>query len=211
MAEYTLYGFGESGNSYKVALMLALTGSDWTLRPVDFFNGETRGEAFRDATNPMGEVPVLVHGDLVLSQSGVILDYLAGTTGRFGPRDEAERRDILRWMFFDNHKFTSYYATLRFLFGLQGSGETPVTEFFRARARAAFAIVDKHLSAHAFLVADRPTIADFSLAGYAFYDEPTGIARSDYPALAAWTERISALPGWRHPYDLMARAPARRG
>jgi glutathione S-transferase len=54
MAEYKLYAFGESGNSYKAALMLALTGTDWELVPVDYFNGETRGAAFRDTVNAMG-------------------------------------------------------------------------------------------------------------------------------------------------------------
>jgi glutathione S-transferase len=206
MAEYQLYGFAESGNSYKAALMLALTGRDWECVPVDYFNGETRGAAFRTATNEMGEVPVLVHGDTVLSQSGVILDYLAQRTGRFGAASEAQRREIWRWLLFDNHKFTSYYATLRFLVGVQKSGESPVTEFLRGRAKSAFAIVDQHLAGRDFLLADRPTIADLSLAGYVYYDEETGIERSDYPNLIGWRERLAALPGWKHPYELMPRA-----
>jgi glutathione S-transferase len=206
MAEFRLHGFGESGNSYKAALMLALSGCDWECRTVDYFNGETRGEAYRSDINAMGEAPVLEHGDLVLSQSGVILDYLAEVTGQFGPRDDRERREILRWILFDNHKFTSYYATLRFLVGIQKSGETPVTEFLRTRATGALAIVDKHLRDRAFLLGDRPTIADLSLVGYQYYDEETGIARTDYPNLLAWTQRIQELPGWMHPYALMPRA-----
>jgi glutathione S-transferase len=208
MARYQLYGFGESGNSYKAALMLALTGSDWTLTPVDFFKGETRGDPYRADVNAMGEAPVLVDGDTVLSQSGVILDYLAEETGQFGPGDAAERREIWRWILFDNHKFTSYFATLRFLYGLQKTGETPVTEFLRGRCVAAFAIVDRHLESRDFLVGGRPTIADLSLAGYVFYDEETGIDRARYPAIEAWKARIRALPGWQHPYDLMPRAAA---
>ena len=76
MADYQLYCFAQSGNAYKPALMLNLCGADWTPRFVDFFNGETRTEAFR-AINPMGEVPVLDHGGKVLTQSGIMLDYLA--------------------------------------------------------------------------------------------------------------------------------------
>src|SRR5689334_22095344 len=164
MARFKLYGFGESGNSYKVALMLELTGSDWTLVPVDFFKGETRGDPYRSEVNVMGEAPVLVDGETTLSQSGVILDYLVEETGQFGPRDAAERREIWRWILFDNHKFTSYFATLRFLVGIQKSGESPVTEFLRGRSASAFAIVDKHLADRDFLVGGRPTIADLSLA-----------------------------------------------
>ncbi len=61
---------------------------------------------------------VLVHRGEKMTQSGVMLDYLAAQTGQFGPRNDGERREILRWILFDNHKFTSYYATLRYLVGL---------------------------------------------------------------------------------------------
>ncbi|MGE5087868.1 MAG: glutathione S-transferase N-terminal domain-containing protein, partial [Candidatus Levyibacteriota bacterium] len=114
MAEYTLYCFAQSGNAYKVALMLELAEADWEPRYVDYFGGETRTPAYR-AINAMGEVPVLLHGVRTLSQSGVILDYLADSLGRFGARDPEEGREVLRWLLFDNHKLTSYTATLRFM------------------------------------------------------------------------------------------------
>jgi glutathione S-transferase len=209
MAEYRLHCMKESGNAYKVALMLELCGCDWQPVWVDYFNGATRTDAFKGAVNEMGEVPVLEHKGKCFTQSGVILDYLAEVTGRFGARDADEKREILRWTLFDNHKFTSYYATLRFLFGLQKAGETPVVEFLRARVRAAYGVVDKHLAGSAFLLGDQPTIADLSLAGYVFYDEPTGIERAkEFPNVEAWAGRIAALPGWKHPYDLMPGAPS---
>ena len=114
MPEYTLHCFAQSGNAYKPALALQLAGADWAPRFVDFFSGETRTSAYR-AINVMGEVPVLEHGELRLAQSGVILEYLAETLGRFGPADATERREVLRWLLFDNHKLTSYTATCRFL------------------------------------------------------------------------------------------------
>ena len=128
MAEYRLYCFGESGNSYKAALMLALSGADWEPIRVDYFGGETRTPQFREQVSVMGEVPVLLHRGERMTQSGVILDYLAEQTGRFGPRDARERREIWRWLLFDNHKFTSYLATLRWMVWLQKSGESAVTE-----------------------------------------------------------------------------------
>ena len=204
MAEYRLHCMKESGNANKVAMMLALTGVDWAPVWVDYFNGATRSEAFRGELNEMGEVPVLEHGATRLTQSGVILHYLAEQTGKFGGRNADENREILRWILFDNHKFTSYYATLRFLFGLQKSGETPVVEFLRTRARGAYGIVDKHLAGRDFLLGDRPTIADFSLAGYVFYTEPTGIDRQqEFPNVEAWVARIAGLPGWKHRFELM--------
>ena len=91
MAEYRLYCFAQSGNAYKVALMLQLCGADWEPRFVDFFNGEQRTPEFR-RLNEMGEVPVLEHGEVRLTQSGVILDYLALRFGRLGWAREDERR-----------------------------------------------------------------------------------------------------------------------
>jgi glutathione S-transferase len=210
MAEYQLYCMGESGNSYKAALMLALTNADWEPIWVDFFNGETRAEKFRTEVSALGEVPVLVHRGERIAQSGVILDYLSEQTGRFAPRDARERREIWRWILFDNHKFTSYFATLRFLVGIQGSGEPALIDFLTGRVKSAYGIVEKHLATRAFLVGDRPTIADLSLAGYVYYPEHTGIDRTQFPCLNAWADRIAALPGWKHPYDLMPRAPVDR-
>ena len=93
MATYVLHCFAQSGNAYKPALMLALAGADWAPRFVDYFGGETRTPAYR-AINVMGEVPVLEHGGHRLSQSGVILDYLAEALGKFGP-EGADGREIL--------------------------------------------------------------------------------------------------------------------
>jgi glutathione S-transferase len=208
MSEYKLYGVGESGNAYKVALMLNLCAADWDFRFVDYFNDETRSESYRSEINEMGEMPVLEHGGRRLSQSGVILNYLAEQTGRFAGRDADETREIWRWILFDNHKFTSYLATLRFLFGIRRAGETPVVEFLRTRALGAFGIVEKHLKGRSFIVGDRPTIADISMVGYLYYPEETGIDRAAFPEIAAWAARIAALPGWAHPYDLMRRGPA---
>jgi len=122
MAEYRLYCAGVSGNAYKAALMLNLSGCDWEPVVVDFLAGATRQDSFRQEVNELGEIPVLEHGPRRLSQSGAILTYLAEKTGRFGGRDEEQRFESLRWILFANHKFTSYCATLRFLVGIQKTG-----------------------------------------------------------------------------------------
>ena len=207
MAEYTLYCFAQSGNAYKAALTLALCGADWAPRHVDFFSGETRTQAYRTSVNELGEVPVLEHRGRLLSQSGVILDYLAAAFGRFGAQDDAERREILRWLLWDNHKLTSYIATLRFLVYFQKTGETPVTEFLRARVKGALAILDKHLAGQPFAVGDRLTIADLSMCGYLFWPEEFGANWAEHPSIVHWLERIRAQPGWVHPYELMPGHP----
>jgi glutathione S-transferase len=205
MAEFELYCFGESGNSYKAALMMALCGLDWTPRRVAFMDGETRSEAFRSEVNEMGECPTLAHRGRLLSQSGVILDYLVQRTGRFGWSNDDERREVLRWLLFDNHKFTSYIATHRFMTHFMKQ-DNEVTKFFKARADGALKIVDKHLAGREWIALERPTIADVSMAGYMYYDGELGFDFAALPAIAAWRERIRKLPGWRGPYELMPRA-----
>ncbi len=210
MTEYRLHCFAQSGNSYKAALMLQLAGADWAPVFVDFFNGANRSAELR-ALNPMGEVPVLEHiglehDGLVLAQSGVILDYLAGKTGKFGPLDEAERREILRWTLWDNHKLTSYNATWRFLtnFVPEEKRSADVVAFLEGRGRAALGVLDTHLAGRDWIAGEAMTIADLSCVGYMFYEDEFPIDwAADYPAVTAWRERIRALPGWKHPYDLM--------
>jgi glutathione S-transferase len=187
--------------------MLELCKLEWQPVWVDYFNGQTRTPEYRAQVNEMGEVPVLVHSTKKITQSGVILEYLAGESGKFGPNDEDERREMLRWMFFDNHKFTSYIATLRFMISLAKTGETPVTEFLRQRFGDALKIVDGHLASQPFLVGGRATIADLSLCGYMFYGEEIPLPLDPYPHVLLWLERIKSLPGWKHPYDLIPRGP----
>ena len=206
MSDYTLYCFAQSGNAYKAALMLQLCGADWEPRFVDFFKGETRTPEYR-AINEMGEVPILLHGERKLSQSGVILDYLAEVFGRYGHGDDEERREILRWTLFDNHKLTASIATLRFLTQFAKTGETPVTEFLRGRAKGALAVLDGHLDGNEWVACGRATIADLSLCGYLFWPEEFGVSWDDHPHVGAWLKRIEALPGWVHPYELMPGHP----
>jgi glutathione S-transferase len=205
MSDYELYCFGESGNAYKCALMLELSGLSWTPRFVDFFNGETRTPEYRANVNEMGEAPVLVHGKLKLTQSGVILDYLAERSSQFAPQGAEERREALRWMLFDNHKFTSYIATLRFMISITKTGETQVTEFLRGRANNALKIVDGHLGQHAFMTGARPTIADFSLCGYLYYDDELPFDLAAHKNITRWLAAIKSLPRWKGPYELMPR------
>jgi len=84
-----------------------------------------------------------------------------------------------------------------------------VLAFFKGRIDGNLGIVNKRLEKTPFLIGDRPTIADVSLAGYLYYPvEEFGFdIGQDNPAIAAWRERIKALPGWKHPYDLMPGYP----
>jgi glutathione S-transferase len=206
VAEFTLHCFAQSGNAYKPALMLELAGADWAPRFVDYFGGETRTPAYR-ALNVMGEVPMLDHGSVRLAQSGVILDYLAERLGRFGATDDDERREILRWLLWDNHKLTSYTATYRYMRTFVKNPETAVLDEFRRRAETAWAVLDAHLERRNYVVGERLTIADISLAGYLYFDDELGTDWSAFPAVRDWLARIRGEPRWVHPYELMPGHP----
>lgn len=201
-----LHCFSQSGNAFKVAFALRAMQQPFEMVFVDFMHGATRDPNWRAAVNPMGEVPVLEDGARRLTQSAVILVYLARKTGLFGGADEDEQLEVLRWLFFDNHKFTSYMASLRFMKSFAPAAPDPaVMAWLRSRLEGAWAIVEQQLAARPFIVGDAPTIADFSLAGYLFYPEAeSGWAIAPrYPAIAAWLERLRAIDGWVAPYDLL--------
>ena len=204
----TLYCFGESGNAYKAALTMALCGYDWQPRFVDFFAGENRTPEFR-ALNPMGEVPVMVEGDLVLSQSGVIQNHVARKTGKMVGADDPE---VLRWLLWDNHKLSSQVGMTRFLMNFLPEEKRPaeVIRFMQGRLKPAYATLNAHLDGRDWIVGDAPSIADCACAGYLYYPEPFGFDRTDWPHIDAWLTRLSDQPGWKHPYDLMPGSPADR-
>src|SRR2546430_7760809 len=96
--------------------MLNLSGADWEPVWVDFFGkGETRSPQYRANVNEMGEVPVLAHQGKKLSQSGVILTYLADRSGQFRPEGDDARLEALRWLIFDNQKVNGFLGPYRFL------------------------------------------------------------------------------------------------
>lgn len=200
-----LYAFGESGNSYKAALPLELSGLDWELVKVDFFKGETRSDEYRANVNVMGEAPVLVDGDVKITQSGVIQDYIAEKTGKFYGATPEERREVLRWVLFDNHKLSSMAGMTRFLMNFLPEDKRPqeVIKFNQGRLAGAYGVLSAALDGRDWLVGDGPTMADFSCCGYLFYPEPFGFDRAEWPAIDAWLTRISQLPGWKDPYELM--------
>ncbi|HEU0223306.1 MAG TPA: glutathione S-transferase [Paracoccaceae bacterium] len=208
MAEYTLHCFAQSGNAYKAALMLELCGADWRPAFVDYFAGATREPAFAEL-NEMAEIPVLEHRSRRLTQSGVILDYLGKKLGRFRPEGAEAKREVLRWLLWDNHKLTASIATYRFLvtFVPPDKRSADVIAFVKGRMDTALGILERHLAPRDWILGAAPTIVDLSCIGYFYYGDEWGLDRARYPAIAAWTDRIRALPRWKHPYDLMPGHP----
>jgi glutathione S-transferase len=207
-----LYCFGESGNSYKAALALELSGLDWEPVFVDFFNGETRAPEYRANVNALGEAPVLVDGDFKTGQSGAIQAYVTEKSGKFGGKTRDENYEIFRWVLWDNHKLSSMAGMTRFLMNFLPEDKRPaeVIAFNQGRLKGAYELLNAHLEGRDWIVGDGITNADLSCCGYLYYPEPFGFDRADWPHIDAWLTRLSQTPGWKAPYDLMPGSPADR-
>jgi len=205
MTTYRLHYFPESGNSYKLALMLTLCGQSFEPVWTDFGGGVTRTEEWRRTVNAMGEIPVLEEDGIRLTQTAPILLKLAKQYRRFGGETDQEEFEVLRWLFWDNHKLTGYMATYRFLRTFSPSADPRVLAYLRRRLDDFLSILDQHVSQNAFAIGDRATVADLSMMAYLSYpaDETGYDFATSHPAIGAWLARIAALPGWRSAYDLL--------
>ncbi len=205
MSPYRLHYFPESGNSYKLALMLTLCGE--TFEPVwtDFGSGVTWTPEWRRDVNPMGEIPVLEEDGRKLTQTGPILLHLAQRFGRFGGEDEAERFELLRWLFWDNQKLSGFMASYRFLRTFSKDADPAVLKWQRRRLDDFLAVLDAQVARTPFVVGKRATIADLSLCAYlSFPADETGYDLAvAHPSVHGWLGRLAALPGWMSPYALL--------
>lgn len=206
---YRLHCFSQSGNCFKVAFMLRALGQPYEAVYLDYLKGATRDPGWRATSNEMGEAPVLQDGDRVLTQSGAILTWLARRHGAFGGASENEQQEVLRWLLYDNHKFTSYFASYRFTKAFGANAPDPaVMDWLRTRVETAFGIVNGHLAKQAFMVGAAPTIADFSMSAYLFYpQDESGIdVSAQFPQIGVWLQRLRQVPGWGDPYDILPGA-----
>ena len=205
MPRYRLHYFPESGNSYKLALMLTLCGESFEPVWTDFGGGATRTAEWRRDVNPMGEIPVLEIDGKRFTQTAPILLKLSEQHGRFGGETEDEKFELLRWLFWDNHKLTGYMATYRYFRTFTPKPDEHVLKHFRRRLDDFLSILEQHLKTHAFAIGTRPTVADISMMAYLHYpaDETGYDLATSHPAIAAWLGRMAALPGWKSAYDLL--------
>jgi glutathione S-transferase len=200
-----LYGSLQSGHSYKVRLMLLLSRVDHDYTPIDIFIPRDKRPMEFKQVSPFGEVPVLVHGDVVLAQSNAILLHLARFTGRFGAKDERDFDAITSWLFWEANRIGRSYPNLRYCRLFDITADPGLVAWFHSTAEADLTRLNSELSEKPYLLGD-VTIADLSCAGYLLYGDDVGLATDRWPHVSAWLNRIRALPGWEHPADVMGRA-----
>jgi glutathione S-transferase len=188
-----LYDSAESGNCYKVRLLLAQLGLEFAREHVDTSRRDGR-EDILGGLNPALRVPVLRLDDgRHIAESNAILWYLAEETA-FVPEERFERALTLQWMFFEQYDHEPYVAVVRHR-ALHGTlDEFPDTDDRRDRGYAALAAMEAHLADREFVVVDRYSIADISLYAYTHVAAEGGFDLDAYPAVRAWLGRVAAQP-----------------
>jgi glutathione S-transferase len=198
-----LYHNPLSPNVRRVLLTAAVLGIELEEKKLDFAKGEHKNPEFL-ALNPNGAVPTLVDGDFVLTESRAIMQYLASKKPEAGllPRDEAARADVTRWQFWDAAHFSPALGTLGFekvfkaMMGLGDPDQGKITEAL-ANFRRFGAVLNARLEGKQYIVGDALSIADLTIASSLMYAKQSEAPVAEFPHLAAWLGRISALEGFK--------------
>jgi glutathione S-transferase len=191
----TLYDFLDSGNGYKIRLLLAQLDRRYRRVELDITKGQTRTPEFL-AKNPNGRIPTLeLDNGVFLPESNAILWYL-GLGSAFIPQDPLAQAQVLQWMFFEQYSHEPYVATPRFILKHLPADSPRRAELPERleRGRAALSVMDTHLKSSRFFVGDRYSIADIALYAYTHVAHESQLDLKPFAAVRAWLERVAAQP-----------------
>jgi glutathione S-transferase len=190
-----LYDYLESGNGYKVRLLLAQLGRSYRWVGVDIMTGATRTPDFL-ARNPNGRIPALELDDgTCLAESDAILWYLAEGTA-FLPAERLAQAQVLQWMFFEQYSHEPYVATPRFIIKHLPADSPRRSELPQRlnQGRAALGVMETHLQGRQFFVAERYSIADIALYAYTHVAHEAQLSLEPYPNVRSWLARVAGRP-----------------
>lgn len=199
---FTLHGFALSGPTYTVALMLSLCRHPYSYIHVNLREGAHKQPDYL-VKNRYGQVPCLRDGQIFLTQSAAILEYLAGKLGKFDGKSEFEQQRVREWMFWVWDKLaTPIYRLRQRARGLRQFGDE-VKVMYDIEARSALAMLDHELAKSEWITGRKPTIADIDAYGVIRFAAEAGMDISAYHRVAEWKKRFEALPGFATPEQLL--------
>lgn len=198
-----LHGSFTSSSTYKPMLFLALGGLPFSFRTVNLKNGVQKQPAHL-ALNRYGQVPVLQHRGLTIVMSNTILDYLARTTGRFEAANEQDKWRAREWLSWENDAITNV-ARVRHFARFRPDVDQTIVNYFRPPAEAALDMVERSLEGREWLVGESCTIADIGCWGRMVFMAEGGLSLDARPNARAWRDRLTAMPGFALPYDLIPK------
>jgi glutathione S-transferase len=212
MKRFTLYGSPHSLPTYKVALMLHMSGEPFSFRYVSFQKGAHKTPAFQ-ALSRWGQVPVLVEDGNVRVQATAIVEYLAETLGRFQGTGPATRQLVREWLYWEVDVlfppiFNSHGVWLGQQKLLPISVEPAIADYHRRRADAALSVLDSHLAPGRYLCSGEPTVADLVCRCDIAFAELSATDLGRWKNVSDWAGRVAALPGFKPPFELLSMADA---
>lgn len=191
----TVYDAPKSGHCHRVRLGLSLMRVPYSTIPIASLEGERKGAAFL-AINPLGQIPAIVDGDIVVRDSIAILLYLAeryAPGSGWIPEDIVERTRMHEWLAVAAGAVYRgpNMARLIKLFGRPGDHAQAV-----AISNGLFEMLDKHLEAREWLVGDRPTLADVACYSYLAVADEGGLDLAPFEGIRNWMRRVEQLDGF---------------
>jgi glutathione S-transferase len=212
MKRFTLYGSPHSLPTYKVALMLRMSGEPFSFRYVSFQKGMHKAPEFL-ALSRWGQVPVLVDGARVHLQSAAIVEHLAETLDRFQGTDPTTRQVVREWLYWDVDVLSPpiwncYGVQLGQRKLLPISVDPAIANYHHRRAEVALSTLDSHLAHSSYLCATEPTIADLFCYGDVAFAEVCAFDLKRWRNVSGWAHRVTSLPGFKAPFELLAMESA---
>ena len=202
MQNIKLFGNRFSGHTYKVALFLALTKTPYTYEQISLTLPRAQRPQHFARHSRYGEVPLLMIDGKPFVQSNAILIKLSQMLGPMSGDAPSDR--VHEWLMWEQSRLGSSLPNLRFEKKFKSGADPAVLAWLCERLKDDLNVLDTHFaSAGRFVVADAPTIADCSLAGYLFWLADVDLDIADWPRVKSWLDRISQLDGWKHPDDLI--------
>jgi glutathione S-transferase len=192
--DITLYGTRLSGHTHRVELFLNLLGLSYEY--VDSPDTVRQTPAFR-AMNPLGQIPVLRDGEVVLADSNAILVYLAkrhAPGSGWLPEDPVGAAGVQRWLSLAAGEIAYGPAAARITARFRDMGLSAA--LMQGVAARVLGFMEAELAARTFLAGATPTLADLACYAYVAHAPEGGIALDPYPHIRAWIARVQALPGF---------------
>ena len=186
-----VYGDSQSGNCYKIKLLLYILSIEHEWIHVDILAGETHTAEFKKM-NPNSRIPVLVLANgSILTESNAILNFLAEGS-EFLPQNPYLRAQVLQWQFFEQYSHEPFIATARYINKYLGLPEDRRAEYEAKQegGHRALSVMEQQLSQSDFLVGSSLTIADISLYAYTHVAHEGGFELDGYVAIRRWIDRI---------------------
>lgn len=186
-------------NGHKIHIMLEECGLPYRVHPVNIGAGDQFQPEFLKIS-PNNKIPAIIDTQgpdgqpISLFESGAILLYLASKTGKFLPRTDRQKFEVLQWLMFQMggvgpmlgqaHHFR-IYAPEKIDYAIKR---------YTNEAKRLYGVMDKQLSTHRYIAGDEYTIADIAIFPWLRSWQNQGVDWADYPHLKKWFDEIAARP-----------------